>query len=140
MSAITRREFAERSLLLTGLPWLSGMELLAAGPKLTAGEKLQLTQHLFPKGSSTEEAVVFSAPNDSGQWPAFRRLLHEWREKKRVDLQYSDRLYRREDFQWVPSSYACCFLMVYDLRFYNPEAGRYQVEEFLDDGVRRLGG
>src|SRR6476646_1287216 len=67
---------------------------------------------------------IIPAPTEPSAWPEFRHQLAAWREQKCRDLHYSAELYQREDFHWVPSSFACCFLMLCDETFYNPNTGR----------------
>jgi hypothetical protein len=83
---------------------------------------------------------IIAAPKDPAFWPAFREQLAQWREETRRRLHYDDTLYRRPEFAWAASSYACCFLMMCDEAFYDPKAGRYTVEALLDEGVREFGG
>ena len=92
------------------------------------------------KAASPFDANLIQAPEDPRRWPAFRDDLTRWREDKRVALNYDDRLYRRPDLKWAASSFACCFLMLYDEEFYSREQGRYLVEEWLDNGSREFGG
>jgi formylglycine-generating enzyme required for sulfatase activity len=96
-------------------------------------------------GGATEfkfdpEANVIHAPSDPALWPEFRKQLTDWRTRKRAELRYSDALYSRKDFDWVPSSFACCFLMLCDETFYDHRKGRYQVREFLERGRIEFGG
>ncbi|MFB3788770.1 MAG: formylglycine-generating enzyme family protein [bacterium] len=86
------------------------------------------------------EQNIIPAPRDPAQGPAFRQRLHEWRDATRRRLNYSDALYRRDDFAWVKSCFSCCFLMMYDESFYDGREDRYRVEEFLDHGRREFGG
>ena len=85
-------------------------------------------------------ADIITAPKDPALWPQFRKQLAAWREKRRKELNYSDALYRRPDFAWVPGSYACYFLMLNDERFYDAGAGCYRVAEWLEMTQRDLGG
>jgi hypothetical protein len=50
-----------------------------------------------------------------------------------------DTLYRRPDFAWVSSDFSCCFLMMCDQTFYDPESGRYTVQVFLEHGQQEFG-
>jgi formylglycine-generating enzyme required for sulfatase activity len=86
------------------------------------------------------EIPLIPAPSEPALWPEFRRQLAAWREQKRGALNYSDALYGRKDFEWVPSSFACCFLMLCDERFYDWKTGRYTVKNFLNDARREFGG
>lgn len=83
---------------------------------------------------------LIPAPDKQSDWDAFRRELTEWREQVRAKLNYTDTLYQRKDFAWVPSSFSCCFLMMCDETFYDHRTGKYTVNEFLDHGVREFGG
>lgn len=83
---------------------------------------------------------IIPAPDDPAQWPEFRRRLAEWREGARRKLGYNGALYSRNDFQWVPRAFSCCFVMLLDETFYDPRQGRYTVDSFLDTGIREFGG
>ena len=85
-------------------------------------------------------ARVIPAPDDPAQFPAFRGALSAWREAARKQLNYDNSLYGRREFAWVPSSFACCFLMMCDEMFYNHAQGRYEVNAWLDHGTREFGG
>ena len=61
--------------------------------------------------------VVLLPPLSPERWQAFRDALHPWRQSAREQLQYSDALYRREDFQWASKCFCCGFLMMCDGRF-----------------------
>lgn len=86
------------------------------------------------------ERPIIPAPTDSTLWPAYRDQLALWRDTTRRALNYDDALYRRPEFAWCSSAYACCFLMMCDAAFYDPKAGRYTVYSLLDDGLRDFGG
>ncbi len=83
---------------------------------------------------------IIPAPKDRALWPAFREQLAAWRMEQRQRLHYSDELYRRPEFAWAASSYACYFLLLGDERFYDAAAGRYRVEEWLGRLQRDFGG
>ena len=70
------------------------------------------------------------APTDPAQWPEFRQALARFREDSRARLRYDDRLYRRPDLAWTASSFTCSFLMLCDLMFHDPVAGRYTVDRW----------
>ncbi len=83
---------------------------------------------------------IIPAPNDASQWPAYRAALAGWREETRARLRYSDVLYRQPEFAWAASNYACCFLMMCDVAFYDSRRNRYTVEAILGRGDREFGG
>jgi formylglycine-generating enzyme len=76
---------------------------------------------------------LLTAPLDAAQWPEWRSTLNRWRAETRARLNYSDVLYRREDFAWVPSSFACSFQMVWDLE-------AQDMDGWLAAGKREFGG
>ncbi|MEN6458656.1 MAG: SUMF1/EgtB/PvdO family nonheme iron enzyme [Thermoguttaceae bacterium] len=86
------------------------------------------------------EQCLVPAPRDRAEWPAFRRQLAAWREAARRRLKYDDSLYRKPEFAWASSAFACCFVMLCDEAFYDPERGVYTVDAFLDEGRREFGG
>ena len=55
-------------------------------------------------------------------------------------LAYDDTLYRRPKFARSASNYACAFVMMCDLAFYDPHAGADTVDAFLEVGRRAFGG
>jgi formylglycine-generating enzyme required for sulfatase activity len=85
-------------------------------------------------------SLLIAAPDDPSRWPAFREDLAKWREKTRKQLNYDDTLYRRKDFAWVPSSFACCFLMLCDQAFYSRDQNRCLADSWLDAGTAEFGG
>ena len=97
------------------------------------------------KSAQTGAPILFNSPiipspEDPAQWPSHRQALAKWRTETRTRLGYDDSLYRREDFAWVASSFACCFLMLCDEDFYSREQDRFLVDSWLDHGVREFGG
>ncbi len=83
---------------------------------------------------------VMPAPDDPELWPLWRDWLTQWRKDQREALNYDDSYYRRKEFAWVPSSFVSCFTMVWDLTFYDPAAGRYTIDEFVEHGRKEFGG
>ncbi len=124
---LSRRSFLQRS--ITGAATFAvgrGLPVLAA-----AGSKpweFKPDQHTIP------------APANPADWPAFREQLQSWREQTKQRLSYSDALYRKPEFAWAASSFACCFLMMCDETFYDPRSGACTVEAFLDHGRHEFGG
>lgn len=83
---------------------------------------------------------IIPAPDDPARWPEYRRLLAEWRTRMQAQISYDDTLYRRPEFAWAASAYACCFVMMCDETFYDARLGRYTINEFLNHGEREFGG
>ncbi len=53
---------------------------------------------------------------------------------------FDDTIYSRGDLRWTRRCFVCGFIMVYDLAFYDPQAGRYRVSELLDEAEGEFGG
>jgi formylglycine-generating enzyme required for sulfatase activity len=123
------RSFNRRCFLATSLTAASAATL---GFRLSAAEA---TGFSFDPGTD-----IIKAPKDPQLWPEFRAKLVAWRTRQRKELNYSDALYRRPDFAWVPGSYACCFLLLCDERFYDAANGRYRVKEWLEASQRDFSG
>lgn len=66
--------------------------------------------------------------------------LRHWRDEQRVRMGFDDADYRRPDLAWTRSSFVQPQLMVEDRFFYDPVAGRYTVDRYLDDLEVRYGG
>jgi hypothetical protein len=118
-----------RRFLKTAAAFLPVLEALT----LRAGEAISQLQ--FDASGN-----VFLGPADPEKWPSFREALAAWRKATRAGLHYQDALYRRKEFAWAASNYACCFLMMCDETFYDWRAGRYSVDAFLDQGQTEFGG
>ena len=98
------------------------------------------SDNLQGRGLEPDQPPIIFAPDDPGEWAAFRSDLQQWREQTVKRVNHTDDLYRRPDFQWVTSAFNCYFLMLYDEAFYDRANHRYTVDAFLDDGVSRFGG
>ena len=114
-----------------------------------SGSALPLLSYPAQSQNAHEKAATFAlradrniipAPQDPAAWPEYRVALARWREQTRAQLRYNGALYQRAEFDWAATNFACCFVMMCDETFYNPVQGRYQVDEFLEDGQRQFGG
>ncbi|HKP66139.1 MAG TPA: formylglycine-generating enzyme family protein, partial [Casimicrobiaceae bacterium] len=68
------------------------------------------------------------------------RGLREWRHEHLVRLGYDDALYRDPRLQWAQRNFVHALAMVEDRYLYDPVAGRYTVQRYLDDVESRYGG
>lgn len=104
---------------------------------------VQTLKNMLPKQlDSLEQAYgnVIEAPEDPAKWPQFRKELHAWRESALKAHNYTGAAYQDEAFQWANSNYTCCFLIMYDLEFYDPVKGIYTVDRILKRGEQEFGG
>ncbi len=66
--------------------------------------------------------------------------LREWRREHLVRIGWDDANYRRPELQWAQRNFVTVQMMVEERYFYDPVAGRYTVDRYLDDLERRYGG
>ena len=83
---------------------------------------------------------MIHAPSDPDQWSLWRRELTRKRQEMRESIGYDDNLYRRPEFEWVPSCYSCCFVMMYDEAFYDRNKNEYTFDSFINNGIQKFGG
>ena len=83
-----------------------------------------------------------------GQWridvngavPTWLAEMKVWRHEHLIRMGYDDAEYRKPEFRWTQRNYVHTQMMVEDRYFYDPVAGKYTVDKYLDDLERRFGG
>jgi iron(II)-dependent oxidoreductase len=76
-------------------------------------------------------------PNEHEAWLA--DITH-WRDERRIRIGYDGSRYDRPEFKWTQSSFIQPQMMVHDRYFYDPAAGKYTVDRYLEDLDKRFGG
>jgi iron(II)-dependent oxidoreductase len=71
---------------------------------------------------------------------SWREELSTWRHEHKIRMGYSDADYRRADLAWAQKNFVHTQMMVEDRYFYDPVAGAYTVDRYLDDLEQRYGG
>jgi gamma-glutamyl hercynylcysteine S-oxide synthase len=66
--------------------------------------------------------------------------ITRWRDDTRLRAGYSGQEYERKELLWTQTSFIQPQTMVEDRYFYDPAAGKYTVDKFLDDLEKRYGG
>ena len=83
-----------------------------------------------------------------GQWrvdvnaavPTWLAEMKVWRAEHLIRMGYDDAEYRRKELAWSQRNFVHVQMMVEDRYFYDPVAGKYTVDKYLDDLERRYGG
>jgi formylglycine-generating enzyme required for sulfatase activity len=83
-----------------------------------------------------------------GAVPACGPLVHErwlhdlehWRAERHIRTTYDPSRYKEPALAWTQSSFIQPQMMVHDRYFYDPVAGKYSVDRYLDDLDKRYGG
>jgi iron(II)-dependent oxidoreductase len=71
------------------------------------------------------------------QW--LKDITH-WRDERRIRIGYNGARYEMPELMWTQSSFMQPQMMVRDRFFYDPVAGKYTVDRYLDDLQQRYGG
>jgi formylglycine-generating enzyme required for sulfatase activity len=66
--------------------------------------------------------------------------ITHWRSERRIRIGYNGSRYEMPELMWTQSSFMQPQMMVQDRFFYDPVAGKYTVERYLDDLQQRYGG
>jgi iron(II)-dependent oxidoreductase len=68
------------------------------------------------------------------------RDISHWRAERRIRVGYDPSRYELPALKWTQSSFIQPQMMVHDRYFYDPVAGKYTVDRYLDDLEKRYGG
>ena len=75
-----------------------------------------------------------------GSHEAWLKDVTRWRMERRIRVGYNDARYTLLALRWTQSSFMQPQMMIEDRYFYDPVAGKYTVDRYLDDLVSRYGG
>ncbi len=87
-----------------------------------------------------EEREVLAGPPSKEEAPAWLAAMRHWREQQLGKMHYSGAEYDRPELKWTQRSFIQSQMMVEDRYFYDPVAGKYTVDRYLDDLEKRYGG
>ena len=68
------------------------------------------------------------------------RDIQHWRDERRIRIAYDPARYDLPALRWTQSSFIQPQMMVHDRFFFDPIAGKYTVDRYLDDLNQRYGG
>jgi formylglycine-generating enzyme required for sulfatase activity len=66
--------------------------------------------------------------------------IRHWRDERKIRIGYDGSRYDMPELKWTQSSFFQPQMMVQDRYFYDPVAGKYTVDRYLDDLEKRYGG
>jgi formylglycine-generating enzyme required for sulfatase activity len=113
------------------------MSALAQDSKYVPLNRLDELIPAPPCLTSTWEGGASCTPQAHADWLAD---LTRWRAERRIRIGYDASLYSLSALQWTQSSFIQPQMMVHDRYFYDPIAGKYTVDRYLDDLEKRYGG
>jgi formylglycine-generating enzyme required for sulfatase activity len=132
----------ERPVLRRAGKALAGFAFLCllAGRATAQDTKYSLKDNQFALPECNDERWQQHDPCSQGWIDDWRKDLLNWRDQTRVRIQYNDELYRRPELMWSQSNFMQAQVMVEERYLYDPVAGRYTVDRYLDDVEKRFGG
>jgi iron(II)-dependent oxidoreductase len=86
------------------------------------------------------QGELIEGPPSPGEFPAWINGMKRWRMEWLKRIGYDGSEYDRPELKWTQSSYMQPQMMVEDRYFYDPVAGKYTVDRYLDDLEKRYGG
>ena len=105
--------------------------------------------HFSPKGQQipVPECLTMKGLWEGGSKPCSQTEhdtwladITHWRMERRIRVGYDGARYGLPALQWTQSSFMQPQMMVQDRYFYDPVAGKYTVDRYLDDLEKRYGG
>jgi formylglycine-generating enzyme required for sulfatase activity len=66
--------------------------------------------------------------------------VRHWRRERLIRMGYNGSEYQRPELRWTQSSFIQPQMMIEERYFYDPVAGKYTVDRYLDDLEKRYGG
>ncbi len=79
-------------------------------------------------------------PPTPGEFSAWLDDIRHWRDERRVRIGYNGKEYERPELAWSQRDFVQPQMMIEDRFFYDPVAGKYTVDRYLDDLDTRYGG
>jgi formylglycine-generating enzyme required for sulfatase activity len=86
------------------------------------------------------EGYHLAGPATPGDFPKWIADMKRWRMEYLKRIGYDGSEYERPELKWTQSSFVQPQMMMEDRFFYDPVAGRYTVDRYLDDVGKRYGG
>jgi gamma-glutamyl hercynylcysteine S-oxide synthase len=79
-------------------------------------------------------------PPDPASFAAWLADIQHWRRERLIRIGYNASQYSRPELKWAQTSFIQPQMMIEDRYFYDPVAGKYTVDRYLDDLNKRYGG
>jgi len=127
----------------TRLPFSVLLCLLSALPALAQDSQYSPKEQQIPVPACSDVESLWE-----GSYTPCTPEVHEnwlkdityWRNERRIRVGYNGARYEMPELLWTQSSFLQPQMMVQDRYFYDPVAGKYTVDRYLDDLQERYGG
>jgi formylglycine-generating enzyme required for sulfatase activity len=133
----------------TMLPAASALVAAAmlATPAVAQDSQYRPVNQQFPSPDCLTLSNAYSAALAGGYHPCptttheeWLQDLEHWRTERKIRIGYDNSRYSLPALQWTQSSFIQPQMMVQDRYLYDPVAGKYTVDRYLDDLEKRYGG
>jgi hypothetical protein len=84
--------------------------------------------------------MMIPGPASAKDFKSWRADLQHWRRESLIRLGYDGSQYERPGLKWTQRSFIQPQMMIHDRYFFDPVAGKYTVDRYLDDLDKRFGG
>jgi iron(II)-dependent oxidoreductase len=125
----------------------ASLGILAGALALTASAQDTFYQPRGQQIPAPECMNLHNAWENSGMGPCLPFMherwikdLQHWRTERRIRTAFDPARYELPALRWTQSSFMQPQMMVQDRYFYDPVAGRYTVDRYVDDLEKRYGG
>ena len=123
-----------------------GMTMLAASALAQDSQYRPVNQQIPSPDCLTLSTAYAAAlaggyqPCPAGTHDEWLKDVEHWRTERRIRIGYDGSRYSLPALQWTQSSFIQPQMMVQDRYLYDPIAGKYTVDRYLDDLEKRYGG
>jgi len=102
---------------------------------------LLVTATAWSQATSLEiEQGTIAGPRTSADSPRWGAEMRRWRDERLAKMNYDGAEYDRPELKWAQRSFIQPQMMVEDRYFFDPVAGNYTVDRYVDDLEKRYGG
>src|SRR5579863_5764616 len=107
---------------------------------------MRLTLFLFSLVLSAQDARYapqgdqIPGPTNPAEFSSWLSDIRHWRDERLIRIGYRGTEYERPEFAWAQRDFVQPQMMIEDRYFYDPVAGKYTVNRYLDDLEKRYGG
>jgi len=140
---MTRKPKTPSLRLVSSLPLAAVIAFSAYAPAYAQDFRYQPHEQQIPPPACLTMRYPWeggSEPCAAGSHAEWLKAITDWRTERRIRVGYDGARYEMPALQWTQSSFIQPQMMVHDRYFYDPVAGKYTVDRYLDDLEKRYGG
>lgn len=93
-----------------------------------------------PPGGMGGTPELLAGPTGPADFTTWLAGMKQWRLEQKELINYSEAEYNRPEFAWISKNVIHTQMMIEDRYFFDPVSGKYTVDNYLDDLIKRYGG